>query len=265
MNEQNITFAKDHTLLNSTDEVTRMCQPLFQSLPIKAFDLTRIYSFGASLELSTHNALGKYCYENSKFFFSGIPDEILKSTSYYYISSQHNLCPVSELCKTMFDVDNLFLIFDKSENFVDLYCYRTAVDVNSNVALNQYLNHLDLLIDHGRDFRHSAKHLIEQYHQKGHLIIPPNSQLEKHKLVHHSKPLSLIAELKQQFSLREIHCIKYLLLGYSSKETGQQLCLSARTVEKYLDNIRIKLDCISKRDVIKLLYRTYGERFFELI
>jgi DNA-binding CsgD family transcriptional regulator len=55
-------------------------------------------------------------------------------------------------------------------------------------------------------------------------------------------------------SKREIECIQCLIDGQSAKETGARLFLSQRTVETYLDNIKDKLNCRRKRDIIRMVY-----------
>ena len=56
-------------------------------------------------------------------------------------------------------------------------------------------------------------------------------------------------------SLRQIQCAEYLLNGRTAKETGESLGLSARTVEYYLGNIKSKLECKNKSELIAKLVR----------
>jgi len=51
-------------------------------------------------------------------------------------------------------------------------------------------------------------------------------------------------------TLREVQVLKYLLLGYSARQTGEVLCLSAKTVESHIENLKIKLDVSTKGDII---------------
>lgn len=57
---------------------------------------------------------------------------------------------------------------------------------------------------------------------------------------------------KNKLSARELECLFYLVRGKSRKETGSILNLSSRTVGHYLDNIKIKLDCNNKSDLIEM-------------
>lgn len=65
-------------------------------------------------------------------------------------------------------------------------------------------------------------------------------------------------ELADALSRRERECIKLLLKGKSMKETAALLRLSPRTVEHYLENVKIKFDCQFKNELFSI-----AERLFE--
>lgn len=58
----------------------------------------------------------------------------------------------------------------------------------------------------------------------------------------------LYGELK--FSKRQAQLISYLLKGHSKKSIGKYLNLSPRTIEFYLNNIKDKLGCTNKTDIV---------------
>lgn len=49
---------------------------------------------------------------------------------------------------------------------------------------------------------------------------------------------------------RQNQCASYLLQGLTFKEIGQHMNISARTVEHYLDNLKLKLSCKNKTELI---------------
>ncbi len=59
--------------------------------------------------------------------------------------------------------------------------------------------------------------------------------------------------LKNLFSPRELDCIRLLLFGYSYKHIANKLNLSSRTVEGYIEKIKIKLNCHNKQRLIDKL------------
>ena len=52
-------------------------------------------------------------------------------------------------------------------------------------------------------------------------------------------------------SNRQIECLFFLLRGKSNKEIGSILGLSARTVEDYINEIKLKLNCLTKSQTIE--------------
>lgn len=55
---------------------------------------------------------------------------------------------------------------------------------------------------------------------------------------------------------REAECMVLLLLHYTNEEVAQKLNLSTRTIEFYVKNMRQKLDCPSKMQLITNIQRT---------
>lgn len=61
-----------------------------------------------------------------------------------------------------------------------------------------------------------------------------------------------ILENGEKLSPREKQCIKLLIEGKTAKETGATLGLSPRTIEFYFENIKNKLSCWSKQEILKI-------------
>lgn len=60
------------------------------------------------------------------------------------------------------------------------------------------------------------------------------------------------------FSYRQLQCAKQLMAGKTTKEIAKQLQLSPRTVDHYIDNIKIKLNCRNKPELINKLTEMLG-------
>jgi DNA-binding CsgD family transcriptional regulator len=55
------------------------------------------------------------------------------------------------------------------------------------------------------------------------------------------------------FSQRELACVKHLLDYKTAAETAVLMNVSTRTIESYLDNIKLKLNCTTKAELIRKL------------
>jgi len=61
---------------------------------------------------------------------------------------------------------------------------------------------------------------------------------------------SVADALKFKFTQKEIECISHMLDGKSAKETAEIMGISRRTVEFHIENIKNKLGCSTKAEVI---------------
>lgn len=52
---------------------------------------------------------------------------------------------------------------------------------------------------------------------------------------------------------REAECVFWVMEGLTNKEIADKMDLSSRTIEYYLRNVRVKLNCYSKAHLIKML------------
>lgn len=63
---------------------------------------------------------------------------------------------------------------------------------------------------------------------------------------------------KVRLSRRQQECLFFLVRGKTAKEIGRILSLSHRTVEYYFDEIKNKLGCQSRREVIAKMLSDEG-------
>lgn len=83
--------------------------------------------------------------------------------------------------------------------------------------------------------------------------------------------LNLGKELENQYlTPREVDILKCLLRGLCAKETGQELGISYRTVESYLEAIKLKLRCGKKSKLIEFcikfgLFKLVTNNFVNLV
>ncbi|MBX9786962.1 MAG: helix-turn-helix transcriptional regulator [Alphaproteobacteria bacterium] len=64
------------------------------------------------------------------------------------------------------------------------------------------------------------------------------------------------------FSYREMQCLIPTIKGKTSKEIARLLNLSPRSVEKYIDNVKNKMKCKGRGEMIEKIFRCYEFHFF---
>lgn len=63
-----------------------------------------------------------------------------------------------------------------------------------------------------------------------------------------------LGEYSVWLTSREIQCVLFLMQGKSAKETARLMNISHRTVEGYIDTIKVKLGCRTKLELLSLAY-----------
>ncbi len=66
-----------------------------------------------------------------------------------------------------------------------------------------------------------------------------------------------MAKKKSSLSKRQSQCLHYLLLGKSGVAIAEILGLSPKTVEQYVDDIKTKLGCNSKAELIEKVLESH--------
>jgi DNA-binding CsgD family transcriptional regulator len=122
-------------------------------------------------------------------------------------------------------------------------------------TLSDYLEKLDLLKKFSRYFKREARSIIGRMSSEKYNIY--KARENKFLNLSENLPLSKNNHLEQQFlaeiwklSPQEQKCLEMFKMGNSAQSTAAKLGLSQRTVEHYLDNVKIKLKCLSKWDLL---------------
>jgi DNA-binding CsgD family transcriptional regulator len=90
---------------------------------------------------------------------------------------------------------------------------------------------------------------------RGGLIMPNlfcqlTSYDDKHIKSNNNKKTFTITDQIEKLSKREAQCLFYILRGKMYKEIAGILHVSTRTIESYVESIKIKLDCHNKSEII---------------
>lgn len=73
----------------------------------------------------------------------------------------------------------------------------------------------------------------------------------------HTLSLPKMGKLSE-LSARELDCARQVVLGHTAREIADILCVSSRTVEFHIKNIKEKLGCAKKSELIHLLVMLFG-------
>lgn len=259
-----ILLTENHPLLSFQADVSNICNAWLPQHGIRFFNFGRMFHDGSCYLLSNDNRVNRYLFETENRLFAPVPAELIKQKFYYLIPSTGPYQKATHDVASFFDIAHGFDLFECHENYTDVCCFATSA--RTEPLINFYLNNLGQLENFVAYFKDKADKLLTKLNQHK-IDLPEHMQLNFRGLIanHSQKPNYIKLGNKRyyltgkyqhiHFTQREVDCLTKLFAGYTAKETADLCNLSSRTVESYLDNIKSKLGCNRKAEIIAILLK----------
>ena len=248
-----------------SNEVKQICQGIFRRLDLNAFSYSKIYRDGARAELWTDvNAL------NHSFFLKQYIRKIYTPDLFsgqkfilYDIIVNSFPSKIKELIQNqlkdqreLFGYANCLFLIEYHAQYTEYFAFYTPK--SQAYAINSYLNNRDQLGRFCKYFHRRAIQLIQNA-DKEKLISPWRDKhtgmvLPENDQTLENKDLQLpVQHVHQTNALtpRQIEIADLLCEGISAKQMASLLFISKRTVEKHIENIKLKTGCHSRYQLIK--------------
>lgn len=248
---------KKHPTFLYTDDILTICQPLLK-LNINYFAHVHIDSSGCFSAIGNNPAFGEH-YLTNQYYNADIH---MAENNYFgrYIiwdaieRGGQSLKMHTEAAE--FSVRHTFTIVEKDNSGSHFYHFANK---DLSPAINQiYLTNLELLklfINHFNYNVGQSKLLKSAYNFKfaldndGPGFITTNKDNIIIPEFEFRRELQLDSQL-QKLSKRQLDCLFFLSRGMTVKEIASNLHLAPKTVEHYLENIKLKLNCYSRSELI---------------
>lgn len=262
---------KNHVSFTSGQDVREICAPLNKHFGINSVVYHRLYNDGAEIKLGTNPKWLEHFIAQDLFQYSTFEHHPSLYQSGYVLWSQLKThSKVLSNAKHYFQIANGATFINKMEDSCEFFFFGTGPE-NYKIS-NFYLNNVDIFENFIRYFKHQATPLIKQA-EKNKLYIPNRFAIKKpqdnaifslkdealrNKFMEEIKfDLSLINLNSKviQLSKREMDCAQYLVQGNTGREIAKKLFISTRTVETHLANLKDKLNCASKSELIATLLK----------
>jgi DNA-binding CsgD family transcriptional regulator len=259
---------------NITDQIIAICEPLFK-VNITTFAYFRFFENGRYLYLCNDLKWVEYCLQNVQDNNTSLGLEIKHASTDNFYCFLWPTTPQDKLLTALynFNIWHGLSIFKKLQDSVELWGFASAKE--NYFMPNFYVNNIEKLKDFTRLFNDKAKKLIDITDQSK-LAIYKNSiadsynfndpyasrEFNKFILATDIKKYPIIAQNREVFlSRRENQCLNYLSFGKTAKEIGKELNISNRSVELYLKNIKNKLSCDNKFEMIATYQKSCRDWF----
>ncbi len=154
------------------------------------------------------------------------------------------------------------ILSKKTADSVEFFCFAGETP---DALQSLYLHHAPLLKLFGSYFKQELKAILRQMDEESISLAELLGEAfyegvePSHAIGEEALHTTLIAlgktkdvEMAASLSPRERDCLRLLIHGNSAKDSALELDLSPRTIESYLENIKNKLCCCSKRELFSI-------------
>jgi len=260
-----IILPKDHYFLRHANDLDEILMPL-KRFGITTFTFMRKFANFSQIYISNNASWVEDYYSNALFgqFISKPPKSYQRG---YILWSPDSTLPVHSLPRERYDTNHGATFVKPYNEFTDFYFFSGS---NSSTHLiNLYINHTEIFEKFILYFQDRAAKIIEKanYHKIMHPRNVNNSIDYNDKYVYSQNEITnALKEMRvRKYKLksrgvnnvvltsRELDTIFCLIDGMTAKESATVLNLSQRTVETYFENIKLKLNCFTKSEILDIL------------
>lgn len=235
--------------------IKKICAPLNDCLDIPIFSYFRIESDGRFGNLSNFPEEFDYFYSEKLYLnYPYLVHPNLVQTGSVWTNVAHSQ-DASERIFDRYGMQQLLLKLQRHNNVVEGFVFAPkGFDPDDS---KNYYGKLDLINSFISYFRREAKPLLknmmgDQFNLKevkGDAFFKIDSSLP---LANSNPKVLKFLKTVSPLSHREQQCLDLFKQGHSAQATGAILKLSRRTVEHYFDNIKDKLGCTTKSELLEL-------------
>lgn len=241
------------------DQMVRFAKPLYDHLGINHFWYYRLTRAGTYSYVGTHSQWNEYCFGESlhtHFPCLRLANATKASISLMKADGQGAYQTVLKTAQEKFHINFHLNLFEPCQEGVEAFGFATRF--SDHEADERLLNELQILRffihefrkNHGKLFSLLQDNAVDlstsmgnEFYERSKGVVLP---LEKAKLL-----AEMGCGLLMNLTTREQDIMRLLANGFPASYIKDQLHLGVRTVENYIANIKDKLSCTSKVDLIK--------------
>ena len=264
-----ITRPKTNLMLESASIMEDICSDL-KRLGITFFGHTRIFNDGTRIDLNTDPSMTEeFYYGKDKVYEFYTPDFKPKTKEEEIIFLDNVGDNLSlKFLRENYNIDHMLVKIDRRESYCDIWNFGTERD-NKDIA-EFYCSNINLLTLFTFFYRDKCRDLIRQCENDRIIIeeIIPVTDLDQgdeheHYVLIEEIRNSLYSAINRYYinnnsdehhlTKAEIECCRWIYQGKTAEEIAIIVNRSKKTIEKHIENIRAKLNCYNKSQLIKTI------------
>lgn len=258
----NFWLPKEHIYLSYASNIREIAQPL-KNFQVNVVTFMRSYASGSRIYLSSEAQWTKDYYELELFKTSSFEQSprCYKDSIIIWPLPNTAITPVIDHGRHYYNSHCGLTLCEYHVNHTDFFFFSLPED--SSAMINNLINNLDIFkkfrnyffekIDSDMAMLEKNKLiLLKSSISEGNSPIISNEKFESLKLdfLKSIKADNPDTDLIKLLTPSELKCLMHLMAGQSVPAIANELCISKRTVEKHSENIRKKLVCDNKFQLI---------------
>lgn len=250
-------FDKQHVAIANQSDIAEICRPLSNQLDLSYFHYAKFYRDGSFLALYSRTDWHDYFWDHGFQAHAPIPVKADLSLGNATVCLWQGAVQDEVIydARHHFDIESPLSIAIPHEDHFE--CFAFAGHQGDGHIINTYFNNMPLLMRFTREFRDQASGLIAQ----------GDANLAKAPVERHAPELVLLDTIKQKgmvlegqcgpvtVTKKELQVAHYVSQGLSAVEISDKLSRSSRTVESHINNLKTKLGCRRRSELVPLLLK----------
>jgi DNA-binding CsgD family transcriptional regulator len=261
----------EHTLFQQQEDIRQICKPLFDNTPINYFEYSRYYKNGDFWTVNTNSGITEQylryqCYPDINEF-------AINTARYSMFSRDIPLPTIAKQAEERymenitifenFNVKHRLYIDELGEDYFAACGFGT--DLDSTSGFEYFINNFDLFNKFMNYFLTCGKKIIDTCYaariklfSEEEISTSPD-RFKEPPLHTPSTELPFVYTVNGiMLSKREYTCLQHMAHGKTIKEIAKRLSLSPKTVQTYIDRIKLRLGYTQKTQLIDLYWRSTG-------
>ncbi len=237
-------LSKNHAFLAAEKDMQDIYLNKLGAHGVSYFEYLRVYDNGHSIILASNRDVIRYVFDNEVPIAAPIQQNYIQDNFHYFILPVGNYEKAVHDIKADFNLAHFINLVERHPGYIDLYCF--GANANNPGIMNFYLNKMDILEKFKCYFKEESSNLINKA-LKSKVILSDN-MLPPYKGLLEYPSYALDSN---QLTDRQADCLYYLVNGMSIKQIAKRLILSPRTVEHYLEAVKMKMGCESRVELFE--------------
>jgi DNA-binding CsgD family transcriptional regulator len=241
---------KDNILFSCADDIRQLSDPLFKYFDIGNFTYIKVFPDMSRVLLDTNPGWADAFYQQIEKYNKGHLTQ-----GNHWGSGYSPLLMLGDSCipdALAHGVGEGVVLTKHEENCTEIVFITHDWQKYRDTKQHILLRNMDLLESFMGYFREEAKALIHES-AKNPIHCPFIKTNEENRVFDNTGVVKkdFLFELNQRskhskLSRRELECVYYTSIDMTAKEIARQLSISPKTVERHLENAKIKLGCRNK-------------------